>query len=175
MESSDAPCPGCRDLQSIRPRAGATARARAAAGAGRLLGAELRRRPSRQASAAEGRAIRLVHLPQRWPEAGPGAFYVALYLNLRQRVRPEQSFDYQLGGFCKASGQGLRCVPEWEAGSWRIERGPDGTLDLRNAGIVANPNPYDAEEIADGAVRIPARPDDGLWRLSPASGPCGME
>lgn len=119
--------------------------------------------------------IRLVHLPQRWPEAGPGAFYVALYLNLRQRVRPEQSFDYQLGGFCKASGQGLRCVPEWEAGSWRIERGPDGALDLRNAGIVANPNPYDAEEIADGAVRIPARPDDRLWRLSPASGPCGME
>lgn len=119
--------------------------------------------------------IRLVHLPQSWPEAGQGSFYVALYLNLRERARPAQAFDYQLGGFCKASGQGLRCVPEWEAGSWRIERGPNGALDIRNAGIVANPNPYDAEEIADGAVRIPAKPDDGVWRLAPASGPCGME
>ncbi|MGX1790431.1 hypothetical protein ACWIGM_27035 [Bosea sp. NPDC055332] len=119
--------------------------------------------------------IRLVHLPENWPEAGQGGFYVALYFNLRQRVKADQSFDYQLGGICKAAGQGMRCVPEWEAGSWRVERGPNGALDIRNAGITANPNPYDAEEIADGAVRIPAKPDDGLWRLSPASGPCGME
>lgn len=119
--------------------------------------------------------IRLVHLPQNWPEAGQSGFYVALYVNLRQRVKVDQSFDYQLGGICKASGQSLHCVPEWEAGSWRIERGPSGALDIRNGGIIANPNPYDAEEIADGAVKIPAKPDDGLWRLSPASGPCGME
>lgn len=117
--------------------------------------------------------IRLVHLPESWPEAARGSFYVALYLNLRERVKPAQSFDYQLGGFCRASGQGLRCVPEWEAGSWRIERGPNGALDIRNAGIVANPNPYDAEEIADGAVRIPARPDDGVWRLMRRAGPAG--
>lgn len=119
--------------------------------------------------------IRLVHLPQNWSETGQGGFYVALYVNLRQRAKVDQSFDYQLGGICKASGRGLRCVPEWEAGSWRIERGPNGALDIRNDGIIANPNPYDAEEIADGAVRIPAKPDDGLWRLSPASGPCGLE
>jgi hypothetical protein len=119
--------------------------------------------------------VRLVHLPENWSEAGQGGFYVALYFNLRQRVRADQRFDYQLGGICKASDRGLRCVPEWEAGSWRIERGPNGALDVRNGGIVANPNPYDAEEIAEGAVRIPAKPDDGLWRLSPASGPCGIE
>ncbi|MCP4563693.1 MAG: hypothetical protein GY873_05360 [Bosea sp.] len=119
--------------------------------------------------------VRLVHLPQSWAEVGQGGFYVALYINLRQRVKPDQSFDYQLGGMCKASGQGLRCVPEWGAGSWRIERGPNGTLDVRNGGIIANPNPYDAEEIADGAAKIPAKPDDGLWRLSPAAGPCGLE
>ncbi len=69
----------------------------------------------------------------------------------------------------------MRCVPEWEAGRWRIERGPDGTLDVRNGGIVANPDPYDAEEIADGAVRIPAKPDDGVWRLMPAADTCGIE
>jgi hypothetical protein len=119
--------------------------------------------------------IRLVHLPQNWSETGQGGFYVALYVNLRQRAKVDQSFDYQLGGICKAAGQGLRCVPEWEAGSWRIERGPNGALDIRNGGIIANPNPYDAEEIADGAVKIPAKPDDGLWRLSPAAGPCGLE
>ncbi len=119
--------------------------------------------------------IRLVHLPESWHEAAQSGFYVALYFNLRQRSVAGGRFDYQLGGFCKPQGEGLRCVPEWEAGSWRIERGPNGTLDLRNAGIVANPNPYDAEEIADGAVRIPARPDDGTWRLSPASGKCGLE
>ena len=52
---------------------------------------------------------------------------------------------------------------------------PQGALDIRNGGIVANPNPYDAEEIADGAVKIPAKPDDGLWRLMPATDACEIE
>ena len=43
------------------------------------------------------------------------------------------------------------------------------------AGADIGPNAVGSAEIADGAVRIPARPDDGLWRLSPASGPCGLE
>ena len=82
--------------------------------------------------------IRLVHLPANWPEAGQGGVYVGLYINLRQRVKPGQTFDYQLGGFCKASGQGLRCVPEWEAGSWRVGRGPHRGPANRKAGIIAN-------------------------------------
>ena len=119
--------------------------------------------------------IRLLHSPRNWQPGEGGSLYVMLYFNLRGRVNPGQSFDYQLSGFCKTAGQGLRCVPEWDAGSWRIERGPNGALDIRNAGITANPNPYDAEEVADDAVSLPAKPDDGLWRLSPASGRCEIE
>ena len=119
--------------------------------------------------------IRLLHSPENWQPGEGGSVYVMLHINLRERVKPGQAFDYQLGGFCRAAGQGLLCRPEWDAGSWRIERGPNGALDIRNAGITANPDPYDAEEIADGAARIPAKPDDGTWRLSPAAGPCRLE
>lgn len=118
--------------------------------------------------------IRLVHLPETWSGTPPQSIFVMLYMNLRQR-RTGQDYDYQLSGFCKARGEGLHCVPEWEAGSWSIVRGPQGTLEIRNHGIVANPHPYDAEEIADGAATIPARPDDGVWRLRPASGACRIE
>jgi hypothetical protein len=118
--------------------------------------------------------IRLVHKPGNWHAEPHAAVYIVLYFNLRQRMTTHR-FDYQLGGFCKLQDKGLRCVPEWDAGSWRLESGPQGALDIRNGGIVANPNPYDAEEIADGAVKIPAKPDDGLWRLMPASDACEIE
>ena len=119
--------------------------------------------------------IRLVHLPGDWKAEASRGFYVVLYLDLRQRVKAASDYDYQISGFCKPRGQGVRCVPEWEAGSWLLERGPGGTLDIRNGGIIANPNPYDAEEIADDAVKIPAKPDDGVWRLVPAAGACRIE
>jgi hypothetical protein len=119
--------------------------------------------------------IRLVHQPDDWKAQPSRGFFVMLYINLRQRVRADSDYDYQISGFCKPRGQGVQCVPEWEAGSWRIERGPGGTLDIRNGGIIANPNPYDAEEIADDAVRIPAKPDDGVWRLVPATDACRIE
>lgn len=118
-------------------------------------------------------AVRLVHLPQTW-QARTGSFYVQLYFNLRER-RAITGYDFQLGGFCKPNGKALRCEPEWDAGTWRIERGPNGTLVVRNGNITVNPNPYDAEEIADNAARVRAKPDDGVWRLSPASGPCEIE
>jgi hypothetical protein len=118
-------------------------------------------------------SIRLVHLPDAVPPE-PGGSYVQFYINLRQR-NAVTGYDYQLGGFCRPNGKGLRCQPEWEAGSWRIDAGPGGTLDVRSDGIVANPNPYDAEEIADKAVKIPRKPDDMLWRLSPAKGPCELQ
>lgn len=119
--------------------------------------------------------IRLVHLPDDWKAEPSRGFFVVLYINLRQRIQATPGYDYQISGFCKPRGEGVHCVPEWEAGSWRIERGPDGTLDVRNGGIIANPNPYDAEEIADNAVAIPARPDDGIWRLGRASDACVIE
>ncbi len=119
--------------------------------------------------------IRLVHLPDTWRAEPSRGIYVALYIKLRRRVNAGAGYDYQLGGFCRPRGQGLHCVPEWEAGSWRLVQGPRGTLDIRNGDIVANPNPYDAEEIADGAVAIPARPDDRVWRLAPATGECRIE
>jgi len=118
--------------------------------------------------------IRLIHKPGNWQAEPHATLYVALYFNLRQRTTANR-FDYQIGGFCKPQGKSLRCVPEWDAGSWRLESGPQDALDIRNGGIIANPNPYDAEEIADGAVKIPAKPDDGLWRLMPASDACEIE
>jgi len=54
-------------------------------------------------------------------------------------------------------------------------RGPDGTLDVRNGGIIANPSNYDSEDIADNAVKLPAKPYDGAWSLSPATGECRVE
>ncbi|PTM40260.1 hypothetical protein [Bosea sp. 124] len=119
--------------------------------------------------------IRLVHLPDDGKAEPSRGFFVVLYINLRQRTQARAGYDYHISGFCKPRGTGVHCVPEWEAGSWRIERGPDGALDIRNGGIVANPNPYDAEEIADNAVAIPARPDDGLWRLGRAADACVIE
>lgn len=95
---------------------------------------------------------------------------VDLYFNLRKRKadNPDPaSYDYRLSAQCRAAGSGLRCVPEWDAGSWRIAKGQGGSLVLHNGGLIANPDNYDAEDIADDAVRIPARPDDRSWRLSP--------
>lgn len=120
-------------------------------------------------------ALRLLHKPDSWSMEGRRqTLYVMIYFNLRERTTSGR-FDYQISGFCKPAGKMLRCEPEWEAGHWRLVAGPRGTLDIRNEGLIANPNPYDAEEIADGAVKIPAKPDDGLWRLSPSTEPCPIE
>lgn len=116
--------------------------------------------------------VRLLHLPGSWREQ-PYGFYVQLSFKLRGS-RSDKAFDYQLGGFCKAAGNGLRCTPQWDAGAWRLSSAPGGALDVGNDGLIANPDPYDAEEIADDAVRIPAKPDDGVWRLTPARGRCEL-
>lgn len=117
--------------------------------------------------------IRLVHTPS--PDGGDAAgLYLQLYLNLRQRVS-NSAHDYKYGGFCKTQGRGLRCEAEWEAGVFTVEAGPNGALVVRNGGITANPLEYDSEDIADNAVKIPARPDDGIWSLRPAAGACRVE
>jgi hypothetical protein len=108
--------------------------------------------------------IRLLHLPDQWTALDDGRFYVSLVANLRTR-RGDDGFDYRLGGFCRAEGSSLLCTPEWDAGRWRIERGPGNSLDVVNGNVVLNPYGHDAEEIAPGAVRVRAAPDDRRWRL----------
>jgi hypothetical protein len=113
--------------------------------------------------------IKLVHMPQSWREAEGGAFYVDLKMTLRKRRPGGHAFDYSLGAVCKADGASLLCVNEWDAGSWRIERAAGGGLVVRNGGgIIMNPSPYDAEEVADGAAPVPAAPDDRAWALEPS-------
>lgn len=109
--------------------------------------------------------LKLVHLPEDWPQAEGGRFFVDLKFNLRKRVKA-QDYDYSISAFCGASKSGLLCVNEWDAATYRIDRASGGIV-IRNAGtIIANPIPYDAEEVADGAVRITAAPDDKAWLLT---------
>ena len=82
--------------------------------------------------------IRLLHLPSRWPQPAQGVTFVELEMNLRTRTHGSDAFDYSLGGFCKPSPGELHCEPEWHAGSWRIERGADGSLVVRNNDITVN-------------------------------------
>lgn len=116
--------------------------------------------------------IRLFHLPSRWPHPAPGVTFVELEMNLRVSHPQGGAFDYSLGGFCKPSRGGLRCEPDWDAGSWRIERGPHGTLIVRNNDITVNPSPSAAEEQSDDAMTLKATDDEAAWQLRRMSGPC---
>lgn len=116
-------------------------------------------------------AVRLVSAPAAYTGRRFDYLPVTLSFNLRERrgTSDPRDYDYSLVGLCRVAGKGLRCLTEYDAGSWRLEAGPAGSLDVRNGGMIANPSEHDAEEIADDAVRISARPDDGLWRLSAAA------
>jgi hypothetical protein len=98
--------------------------------------------------------------------------FVELEMNLRTRTHESDAFDYSLGGFCKPSPGGLRCKPEWHAGSWQIERGANGSLIVRNNDITVNPSSSAAEERSDDAVTLKAADDEAAWRLQRMSGPC---
>lgn len=110
-------------------------------------------------------AIRLISSPG---ENGGPDLAVELRLNLRTAAKggPDtDGYNYKLYGFCKVSGTGMLCQPEWNAGTWRIEKGAGDTLIVRNGNITANPFEYDSEDVADDAVKIPSRPDDTAWML----------
>ena len=119
-------------------------------------------------------AVRLIAAPYAFGAARGKLRSVTLSFTLRERRRGAEggSYDYAISGLCRPAGQGLRCASEYDAGTWRIEPGPGGSLDIRNGNIVANPSNYDSEDIADDAVRIPAKPDDGVWRLAKVAGTC---
>ena len=119
--------------------------------------------------------IRLFHLPSRWPQPAPGVTFVALEMNLRARTHGSNAFDYSLGGFCQPSRDGLRCEPERHAGSWRIERGPNGSLIVRNDDITVNPSSSAAEERSEGTVTLAAANDEAAWRVQRMSGPCNYD
>jgi hypothetical protein len=119
--------------------------------------------------------IRLFHLPSRWPQPASGVTFVALEMNLRTRTHANGRFDYSLGGFCKPSQGGLRCEPEWRAGTWRIEGGANGGLIVRNGDITVNPSPSAAEERSEDAVTLKAANDEAAWSLQPVTGPCDYD
>jgi hypothetical protein len=112
-------------------------------------------------------ALRLVTAPYAYGAPRERVLAVTLSFNLRERRKGADpgDYDYSISGLCRPAGKAMRCETEYDAGSWRLEAGPSGRLDVRNGNIIANPSEHDAEEIADNAVRIPARPDDGIWRL----------
>jgi hypothetical protein len=119
--------------------------------------------------------IRLFHLPSRWPQPASGVTFVALEMNLRARTHESDAFDYGLGGFCHPSRGGLRCEPEWRAGTWQIERRDNGSLIVRNGDITVNPSPSAAEERSEGAVTLTAANDEAAWLLQRMSGPCNYD
>ena len=94
--------------------------------------------------------------------------------DLRTRTHASDAFDYSLGGFCQPNRGGLRCEPEWRAGSWRIEGGPNGSLIVRNGDIAVNPASSAAEERSEGAVTLKAANDEAAWRLQRMPGPCQL-
>jgi hypothetical protein len=110
-------------------------------------------------------SVRLVHAPGD----GPGRTFAFLDIRLRGGAK-----RYKLFGSCKASGSGLACTPEWDAGTWRLEKGPGGTLDVVNGGVTLNPFEFDAEEVAPDSAALPSAPDDRRWPLQrlPRSARC---
>lgn len=102
-------------------------------------------------------------------DAKPGEeeqLFLSVEINVRGKPGP-----YVLGGFCKAQGKGLLCEPEWEAGSFKVEAAPDGTLLVTNNSMTFNPHGYDAEEVAPGAIQL--KGDDRAWKLSRGGPQCG--
>ncbi len=95
-----------------------------------------------------------------------GGFAVSIYANFRKRVR-NWTYDYAISGFCKPKGQGITCIPEWDAGTFVLEKGARGGLRVRNQNLMFNPSNFDSEEIAPNAVDM-SKSDDAIWLLFPA-------
>lgn len=113
--------------------------------------------------------VQLHHLGSRWSDGGADGFYLLLGVNLRKRLGPpDDDIDFKLGGMCLAKGAGLICRNGWDAGVFRVDRSGDGLVVTNGGGIIANPSSYDSEDVADNAVKVPAKPDDRSWRLERA-------
>jgi hypothetical protein len=95
-----------------------------------------------------------------------GNVAVSLHMNLRKRVRAG-AYDYSIFGYCKASAKSVTCTPEWDAGSFVIEKGARNGLRVRNRNLIVNPSNYDSEDVSDDAVNL-SKSDDAIWLLFPA-------
>ena len=92
-----------------------------------------------------------------------GSLAASLDLNFRVRTHTWK-YDYDISGFCKAHGQGLLCQPEWDAGTFVLEKGARNGLRVRNQKLIVNPSNFDSEEVAPGAVDM-SKSDDAVWLL----------
>lgn len=92
-----------------------------------------------------------------------GSVAANLGLNLRKR-QSDWKYDYAIGGLCKPKGQTLVCTPEWDAGSFILEKGARGGLRVKNRKLVVNPFDYDSEDISSKAINF-RKSDDAIWLL----------
>lgn len=97
---------------------------------------------------------------------GDGSVSASLGLNLRKRTGTWH-YDYGIGGTCKAQGQTMSCAPDWDAGSFILEKGARGGLRVKNRKLVVNPFDYDPEDVSKKAVNF-RKSDDAIWLLFPA-------
>jgi hypothetical protein len=97
-----------------------------------------------------------------------GSVRATLGLNLRKRVNTSE-FDYVSYGLCKPKNQTLVCSPEWDAGSFVLEKGARGGLRVKNRKLIVNPYNYDSEDIADNAINF-RKSDDAIWLLFQVNG-----
>jgi hypothetical protein len=85
-------------------------------------------------------------------------------------IRPREPggsglFDYVAFGYCTPKGSALRCAPDWDAGSFTLEKGAKGEMKIRNGHMIVNPFNYDSEDISDKALDL-GRSDDAVWLLA---------
>jgi hypothetical protein len=97
---------------------------------------------------------------------GDGTVSAWLGINLRKRTGTSK-YDYAIGGYCKQNGQTLKCVPEWDAGTFILEKGARDGLRVKNRKLIVNPSNYDSEDISDKAINF-RKSDDAIWLLFPA-------
>ena len=95
-----------------------------------------------------------------------GSVSASLGLNLRKRTS-DWKYDYSSGGLCKPHGDTYTCAPDWDAGSFELEKGARGGLRVKNHKLVANPYNYDSEDVSEKAVNF-RKSDDAIWLLFPA-------
>lgn len=95
-----------------------------------------------------------------------------LYLEVEINVRGKAD-NFRLGGFCAVQGQALLCTPEWDAGTFTVQAAAGGGLTVTNNKMVFNPDNFDAEEVAPGAITL--KGDDKVWKLSPGGPQCGKQ
>jgi hypothetical protein len=85
-------------------------------------------------------------------------------------IRPREPggsglFDYVAFGSCTPKGSALKCAPEWDAGSFALEKVSKAEMKVRNSHMIVNPFNYDSEDVSDKALDLGAT-DDAVWVLA---------